>query len=197
MKDNLPEALQQAFNSDRLAHAYLFYGRPTTMYETTVLDFFKGLTCTRRDDLEYCGSCPDCTQIDQYSYPDLTVVPDPEQQNTTSVGVDTVRNDVIETASLTASRGTHKLFWLDDIDRFTSEASNTLLKVLEEPPGSTVFILTARSLWDCMDTIRSRCQWIRFPYRQSLSSNLLEECRQFWPEQSYGDQDIEQWVKVL
>lgn len=186
----LPRTLLQSISRARVANSYLFYGLPVDSYRQPVLDFFSKLLCQKGG----CGNCTDCRQIKNTAHPDLISMP----RTSKRVGVQAVREEIIEPAALTPVRSGRRLFWLNDIDRFTPAAANTLLKVLEEPPGEkTVFVLTARSRWDCLDTIRSRCQWIRFPEISGDERPTLEICRSFWPEAKISEEQFENWGKLL
>lgn len=203
---NLPDPLRKAIQQDRLAHAYLFYGRRPHEYADIVLAFFARLVCERNNDGtdEACGSCPSCKQVNALSYADLVSINPPsnldadiEREGRRRIGVDEVRNNVISATSLTSSESGYKLFWLNDMARFTEEASNSLLKVLEEPPGDTVFVLTARSLGDCLPTIRSRCQWVRFQPESIDTGSVEETCRSLWPDEQWDDEVLNTWKELL
>jgi hypothetical protein len=160
-----------------------------------------GLVCQEETDpLGSCDDCRDCRQIRALTHPDATApgAPgssddiDPEDR----IGVDTVRNRIIEPASLTPARSPVKIFWLHDLNRFTTEASNTLLKVLEEPPGEAVFFLTNRSRWDCLPTVRSRCQWIRIAPKTKTYDDLFEKC-ETKIDGSPDRDEMEDWLDLL
>ncbi|MFP4686731.1 MAG: hypothetical protein ACLFN5_01330 [bacterium] len=186
----LPKTLEQCITSGRVANSYLFYGREVDHYKKPVSDFFSRLLCKDGG----CGKCLECRQIKNANHPDLITLPGTSKP----IGVQVVREEIIEPASLTPVRSDRRLFWLNDIARFTPQAANTLLKVLEEPPGDkTVFVLTARSRWDCLDTIRSRCQWIRFPEKSGSEQTEHEICQSFWPETKISDEQFENWQKLL
>lgn len=199
---NLPDPLRKAIEQDRLAHAYLFYGRRHHEYADVVMAFFTRLVCERNGDGtdEACGTCPSCKQVNALSYADLVTINPPstidadiEREGRSRIGVDEVRDNIIAATSLTSSESGYKLFWLNDMTRFTEEASNCLLKVLEEPPGDTVFVLTARSLGDCLPTIRSRCQWIRFRPDSIDRGSVENTCRTLWPDEDWQEECDEEW----
>ncbi|MFB6226778.1 MAG: hypothetical protein ABEH89_00445 [bacterium] len=195
----VPQVLRQAVESDRLASSYLFYGRSPEEFAGPVKAFLKGMTCTDADGLDYCDNCPNCRQTEKLNHPDVTATGapghdgdvDPEDR----LGVETVREEIINRASLTPARSAYKLFWLHDLSRFTTEAANTLLKVLEEPPGDAVFLLTTRSRWDCLPTIRSRCQWIRVPREEPSINSLRDRCEYHW--ESVDDDELDNWLRLL
>lgn len=199
--DTIPDTLRRAVEADRLASAYLWYGRPPGEFRDAVVAFLKALVCTESpEELTSCGTCRDCVQAENLTHPDVNAPGAPGSSGDVDpdgrFGVDTVRDRIIEPASLTSARGPRTIFWLHDMDRFTTEASNTLLKVLEEPPGETVFLLTSRSRWDCLPTIRSRCQWIRVPPKLDEAETFLESCRNRLD--SNPDEDrLREWFELL
>lgn len=198
----LPETLVQALSGDRLASAYFLYGKHPENFTETALRLMQGLTCdTLEDPLEACGECRDCIQTRNLTHPDVSAPGAPgssgDYDPDGSMGVQAVRDAIIEPASLTAARGPYKLFWLHNMRRFTTEASNSLLKVLEEPPGDAVFLLTSRSRWDCLATIRSRCQWIRIPHEPKQYKDFEQRCREQLSDEPIPDGRIDQWFDLL
>jgi len=186
----LPRLLTEALDKQRLAHAYLFYGRATPKYQPLVVEFFRRLLCSHQN----CKECRDCRQVENLNHPDLVAL----DGNSTKIGVNTVREKIIKPAGLTPARAGRRVFWLNDINRFTPQAANTLLKILEEPPAGTIFVLTARSRWDCLPTIRSRCQWVRFPVSRLEDDRPVKEViSTVWDQENYSDEDINRWKKLL
>lgn len=159
------------------------------------------MACPNRSGTEACGTCRDCRQLTEGTHPDLVVLPSLEAENGEAdpgrIGVDDVRERLLEPASLTPARSPYKLFWLRDVRRLTPEASNTLLKVLEEPSGEALFVLTARSRWDCLPTVRSRCQWIRFAPAVRRTEDPRERARALRPERPFDEEQVEAWNALL
>ncbi|GEM_PF-4207459 len=187
----LPVTLQNAYEKNRLAHAYLFYGLPPGKYHNYVKHFFQLLACD--SEQSPCGDCLECKQIEQLIHPDLLVL---NEQNE-KITVKKVREKIITRAELTPARGARIYFWINDISRLTDSASNALLKVLEEPPGEAIFLLTARSRWQCLPTIRSRCQWIRFTTSRQRPNSPLEALQNFWNETTPDDEEVAGWKQLL
>ncbi len=187
----LPETLLNAYKKGRLAHAYLFYGLAPEEYQQPVIKFFQKLTC--KSSSPPCCSCRECEQVEKLIHPDLTVLNEAEKR----IAVDTVREEIIHRSHLTPASSDRLLFWINDISRLTTEASNALLKVLEEPPGEAVFVLTARSRWECLPTIRSRCQWIRFVSKIKPADSANEALENFWSIDEPFDELTKSWKKLL
>ncbi len=102
-----------------------------------------------------CGNCRGCHLADAGSHPDLSRL-EPEEDKTT-ISVERVRA-LIAYVQLTPSHNSRKLVLLEEGDRLGTPAANTLLKVLEEPPGDALFVIVADRAAALPVTIRSRCQ---------------------------------------
>jgi DNA polymerase-3 subunit gamma/tau len=90
-------------------------------------------------------------------------------------GIDTIRETVIERASLAPIEGGRKIYILDEAHSLTADASNALLKTLEEPPEKVVFILCTTDAGKLLATVRSRCQ--RFTFRRPGPGELATVLR--------------------
>jgi DNA polymerase-3 subunit delta' len=118
--------------------------------------FAAALQCERPEHLG-CGECPGCHTVATRTHPDVrSVVPEG-----LSIGVNEMRA-VVGQAARRPSLGRWQVVVIEDADRLTEQASNALLKAVEEPPLRTVFLLCAPSLHpdDVSVTIRSRCRLV-------------------------------------
>lgn len=135
---------------DRPAQAYLFTGPESIGKATVALRFAAGLLGGVTDDrcrrLALAGT-----------HPDLKVL---EPEGATSLGVDQARQ-VVARASMTPVEASRTVFLLPDAGSMTDQAANALLKTLEEPIGSVVFLLVAGSEEDFPSTVASRCRTIQ------------------------------------
>ena len=130
-------------------HAYLFSGMPGVGKATIAQHFAASLICSS----DRCTS-----RVLRHSHPDVTVLgPDGK----TALGVEQARAAIVK-ATLRPVEGERKVFIFDDAELMTDAAANALLKTLEEPSASTVFILVASSEDDLPITVASRCRTIRF-----------------------------------
>jgi DNA polymerase III subunit delta' len=134
-----------------MTHAWLFTGPPGSGRSVAARAFAAALQCPAGGD----GSCHECRTVLAGSHADVhRVVPEG-----LSIGVAEVRQ-IVRTAGRAPSRGRWQIVVVEDADRMTEQAGNTVLKMLEEPPPRTVFLLCAPSLHpdDVPVTIRSRCR---------------------------------------
>ena len=134
-----------------MTHAWLFTGPPGSGRSVAARAFAAALQCPDGGD----GTCHACRTVLAGSHADVqTVVPEG-----LSIGVAEVR-ELVRIAGRAPSQGRWQVVLVEDADRMTEQASNTVLKMLEEPPARTVFLLCAPSLHpdDVPVTIRSRCR---------------------------------------
>ena len=180
--------LQRALSRDRIPHAYIFHGPEGVGKETFAGGMAQLLLCANSTTKELgpedaaaiglasisvgCGICDDCRTIVAGTHPDLHLIYrqlNREHSDSTvrkrkglELGVDVVREFIIDKVARTPQRGRAKVFIIKEADVLNIEAQNALLKTLEEPPGSTYLILLVVGLDYLLPTTQSRCQIIRF-----------------------------------
>jgi DNA polymerase-3 subunit delta' len=144
----------------------------------------KSLLCERRDQaqLDACGMCPSCVQVDAGTHPDLHMVCKPEGKSEIPVALfigpreNRMREGFCYDISLKPFGGGRKIGIIEDADLINEEGANALLKTLEEPPPRSVLILVGTSESKQLPTIRSRSQVVRFePLGQEVVERLLLE----------------------
>ena len=144
-----------------LAHAYLFIGPPHVGKTTLALDLAKALNC--HEAKPPCGECQSCRRIANSKHSDVTIIglsPNKSLGETKlriEIGIDDIKN-LQRSASLPPYEGKCKIFIIDGAEYLSSEASNCLLKTLEEPPSKVVVLLLAAEEGRLLPTIVSRCQ---------------------------------------
>jgi DNA polymerase III subunit delta' len=139
-----------------MTHAWLITGPPGSGRSIAALCFAAALQCTA-DGVPGCGECRACTTAMAGTHADVRrIVPEG-----LSIGVDEMRN-IVQIASRRPATGRWQVVLIEDADRLTEGAANALLKVVEEPPPSTVFLLCAPSVdpEDIAITLRSRCRHV-------------------------------------
>jgi DNA polymerase-3 subunit delta' len=140
--------------SDRPHHAYVFAGPEGSGKSLAARAFAAALLCHDGG----CGRCRDCRLALDDRHPNEFVV-EPEGRD---IHVDTIRHEVWHPASRTAPEPGRKVFLLREADRLSPAAADTLLKVLEEPPADTVFLLMSARAHELPETIWSRCHVVTF-----------------------------------
>lgn len=141
----------------RFPPAYLFYGPQGIGKRLVAGSFVSTLFCQSRVGGDACWSCDGCAKVSSGNHPDLALL----ECLSHSIKIDEVRALVsrLYRAPLEAPL---KVVVIDDAHELTNQASNALLKVLEEPPKATLFILVTPNLFQILPTIRSRCRKLYF-----------------------------------
>lgn len=147
-------ALSAAFASRRFPHAIILQGENGCGKRTLAGLIAKALVCQNRESAP-CGECPSCIRAAAGSHPDIRIVEGSGVSR--SLTVDAVKS-VIADAYRMPEEADVNVYILLLGDRSPEAAQNKLLKVIEEPPENTVFILVCRFAEQLLPTIRSRAQ---------------------------------------
>lgn len=177
--------LQADFREKRISHAYLFYGPEGVGKQEMAQNLAQLLNCEAPFQEEPCGSCLPCRKIISGTHPDVTViVPDG-----LSVKIEQVRQ-LQEKVYFKCYEGKYKVIMIKEAHLMTLQAANSLLKILEEPPEKTVFILLANDLNKVLVTIQSRCHLLSFAdwgKEVEVEAQFKEEWVQLWAGIKKGD----------
>src|ERR1700741_1972355 len=139
-----------------MSHAWLITGPPGSGRSVAAVCFAAALQCSAEGE-PGCGQCRACVTTMAGTHADVRrIIPEG-----LSIGVDEMRA-IVQIASRRPSTGRWQVVGIEDADRLTEGAANALLKVVEEPPPSTVFLLCAPSVdpEDIAITLRSRCRHV-------------------------------------
>lgn len=149
-----------------MTNSWLITGPPGSGRSTTAYAFAAALLCPDGG----CGTCPSCVQVRARSHPDLTAV----VTETVQLDISTAR-ELVERANLSPMSSRYRVIVVEDADRMVARTSNTLLKAIEEPPASTVWLLCAPSEADLLPTIRSRVRTVqlRVPAAADVAALLV------------------------
>ena len=157
--------LERGLSSGRLAHAYLLAGPPGVGKMTFALALAQGANCLEED--KPCGRCSQCRRIVGGIHADVMIISILEQDRTsgegprTEIAIEQVR-EVQRLSALKPYEGAYRVFIFDEAERLSPEASNGLLKTLEEPPDDVILVLLASNEELLLPTIISRCQLLEF-----------------------------------
>jgi len=152
--DRQKEILRLALKNKRLAHAYLFEGPEGVGKKLMALALARALFC---EEGEGCGECASCRKVDHLNHPDLHLLTAEGAQ----IKIDQVRK-LQQEISLRPLEASVRVCLIDNAETLNAAASNALLKTLEEPLPGTLLVLLSAKPEMLLDTIRSRCQRLRF-----------------------------------
>ena len=155
-QEHVTETLANAIKKDRVAHAYIFSGARGVGKTTAARILAKALNCVNGPTAEPCGVCDSCKEIAAGNSLDVI-----EIDAASNRGIDQIR-ELREMVRYAPAASRSKVVILDEAHMLTGEASNALLKTLEEPPERVIFVMATTQPEDLEDTIRSRSQHFHF-----------------------------------
>jgi DNA polymerase-3 subunit gamma/tau len=167
---HVTETLANAIRLDRVAHAYIFSGARGVGKTTAARILAKALNCEKGPAAEPCGKCASCQEIAAGTSLDVI-----EIDAASNRGIDQIR-ELREMVRYAPAAARAKIVILDEAHMLTDEASNALLKTLEEPPERVIFVMATTAPESLADTIRSRAQHFHFRTLtfQEISGRLQE-----------------------
>lgn len=162
----LYQILLQSFQNQKIPHAFLLVGKNASLPAHFIA---KSLIC--EDDILACDQCNECRRIDEHNYGDFIYYNGQDE---------TIKKPQIEYIqdqfSKSALEGKAKIYLMENIENSTSEAMNSLLKMLEEPTAGIYAIFTCQNLNRVLPTIQSRCQVIQLlPSSQKMLREELKK----------------------
>ncbi|MBN6187369.1 DNA polymerase III subunit delta' [Aneurinibacillus sp. BA2021] len=165
------ELLHRSLRHNRLSHAYLFVGPKGAGKKKMARHLVQAIFCLRQDG-DSCGECKNCRLIEEGNHLDVHWV-EPEKNIIRMKQIE----DLQKKFSYRAAESSHKVYIIEEAEKMNQEATNRLLKFLEEPPQGVVAILLTSSMHDLLPTILSRCQTLHFtaPSPEAIAKLLEQE----------------------
>lgn len=156
--------LKKIVQNNNVSHSYLFLGREGIGKKEIAKEFAREILCLTKED--NCN-CKSCICFDSQNHPDIKII----NEESETIKINTVR-EMIQTVYEKPILSNKKIYIINDCDKMTKEAQNSLLKTLEEPPEYIVIILIASNQDMLLNTIKSRCTKIVF---DKLKENEIRE----------------------
>ncbi|UCG10912.1 MAG: DNA polymerase III subunit gamma/tau [Dehalococcoidia bacterium] len=172
-QQHITQTLLNALSSNRVSHAYLFCGPRGTGKTSTGRILAKAVNCLTNGQGEPCNTCAMCRAINEGSAVDFI-----EIDAASNTGVDDIRN-LREKVNYAPNQARYKVYIIDEVHMLSTSASNALLKTLEEPPPTVIFVLATTEAHKVLPTIQSRCQ--RFDFHRlplaDITAKLTSICQ--------------------
>ncbi|MCJ7582060.1 MAG: DNA polymerase III subunit delta' [Candidatus Aminicenantes bacterium] len=161
--------LSKALKRDRVPHSLFFVGPEGVGKMATALVVAKALNCLQKFD-DSCEECPACVAINKKNFPDvMEILPDKNV-----IKIEQMR-DLKSAAYFKPMVGKKRVFIIPDAEIMNEQASNSFLKILEEPPSFSHMILLTDNPYLILPTIKSRCQILSFApvFKEDIEKVLL------------------------
>ncbi|AVX29647.1 DNA polymerase-3 subunit delta' [Carboxydocella thermautotrophica] len=150
--------LLKNLKNQQMAHAYIFQGPVGIGKRVVAQAFAQAFLCLLpREDGDACQSCQACYLFQAGTHPEFIQI----QPEGNSIKIEQVRQ-LQQTLTLKPVLERGRVVLIQQADGMTEESANSLLKILEEPPERTVFLLLTDRPFALLETIRSRCQTLQF-----------------------------------
>lgn len=183
-QEAITDTLKNSLIRGKVSHAFLFAGPRGTGKTSCAKIFAKALNCLNLQAGEPCNECSNCLAADQGAMPDII-----EMDAASNNSVDEIR-DLLDKVHYAPTEGKYKVYIIDEVHMLSISAFNALLKTLEEPPASVVFILATTELQKVPATIISRTQ--RYNFKRFSNEAMVQRM-----EYILGQEGVEYEDKAL
>lgn len=164
--EKVKEILSKTLKSNSVLHSYLFVGTEGIGKRLFAKEFAKAILCENKEN-KPCNACKSCVEFKNDNNPDFMII----EPDGNSIKIEQVRF-LIQKISEKPISSEHKVYIINDSDKMTVEAQNSLLKTLEEPPEYACLILITSNESKLLNTIKSRCTKIFF---NKIEDSKIEE----------------------
>jgi len=157
--DFITECFENIIKKGALAPSMLFAGPDKNTKTEFAKNLAMALNCieNKENKFFFCSTCKNCKRIKENIYPDFIII----EADGSQIKVDQIRQ-LKAKLSLKPYEARKRIVLIENASLLNLQSGNALLKMMEEPPSNTHFILTAPDLTSVLKTIRSRCQLFRF-----------------------------------
>jgi len=152
-----------------IGNSYIIHVADSDVGINESIGFAKRVNCEHGTG---CNVCKQCSKIERNEHSDITIIPneDDESSELSTIKIETIRG-IRGDAFKKPFEGKYRVFIIKYADRMTDQAQNALLKILEEPPPESIFLLVTVDVFGLLATIRSRCRQFNYPYAKKIDIN--------------------------
>lgn len=166
--EQIKKNLQNSILNNKLSHAYIINGADGCGKKLLANTLAKTLQCEKNVN-DACCECTSCKVFDSSNHPDVIYV---KTQNKKSIGIEDIRQQVINIVQIKPYKYKYKIFIIENADTMTTQAQNSILKTIEEPPSYAVFLLLSNKISSFLPTIISRCVILKI---KPLSEDIISK----------------------
>ncbi|SHJ66532.1 DNA polymerase III subunit delta' [Parasporobacterium paucivorans] len=160
--------IRNTVKTDKVSHAYIISGEKGMGKKLIASLFAMALLCEGNGDRP-CMECRECGRVESGNHPDILWV---SHEKPGSIGVEEIRRQLNSTIEIKPYEGKYKIYIIDEAEKLTVQAQNSLLKTIEEPPAYAVIFLLTTNPDILLPTIVSRCVSLKM---QPVENELLKE----------------------
>ena len=162
--------LENTIKTQNISHSYMFIGQNGIGKFMIAKEFAKAILC--QGEQKPCNTCESCIKFNGENNPDIQIIDEIEEK---SIKTETIK-EMVKGVYEKPIEGSRKVYIINDSQKMTKEAQNSLLKTLEEPPEYVVIILITEDENLLLNTIKSRCTKIKFnPLKDNEIIKILKE----------------------
>lgn len=167
--EEIKKILVKSIKTQKISHSYMFIGQSGIGKFMVAKEFAKVVLC--QGEQKPCNKCEACIKFNGGNNPDIQIIDEEEK----SIKTETIKEMIkgVYEKPITSSK---KVYIINDSQKMTKEAQNSLLKTLEEPPEYVVIILITENENLLLNTIKSRCTKLKFnPLTDNEITKILKE----------------------
>ena len=181
--------LKNAINNDKLSHAYLFDVNNNPYAMDIILSFVKEIFCLNKNSEEQDIICK---RIDDGNFLELKII------NPDGLVIKKEQlSDLQEEYSMSSIESDRRIYIINNCERMNLQAANSILKFLEEPSPNIIAILLTNNIYNCLDTIISRCQVLSLINEEKLNKNIFKKIYEKTDKKEDFDIFVEQEIKNI
>ena len=203
--EDVKKTLIKAINSNEIVNSYMFVGQAGIGKKEFARDFSKMILCLS-EDKKNCSNCNSCIKFESDNHPDFFQI-EPDGNSIKIAQMRQMQDNIYQRPIVSEK----KVFIINDADKMTEEAQNSLLKTLEEPPKYITIILIVSNENMMLNTIKSRCLKIYFKNiandvmvsyinnngaMQDVDENIIKMCNGSFAKLESIKQNLDTYLQV-